>query len=430
MEENWSFSKLYDFRYRYPVIPFFQTILAIAGGATGFNVYTGVGTNSWDDQIDNLHEKPYPDCCPIAHDGGLGSKYSVLQMLNQYLQAYGEEMLSSTTDKPISYGLYAPYAYLAAWNNHEEDWSNLGVAPPRCGYQGLDGFQVNVRSVNYDFGIVNLQTASLDQLGPIPAITLVGGFFMEEQAQMKLVSYVMAGGKLIMLGEVPELDEKFSPCTILKDSLFNHDTGAKLEQVIVDQNGETLATAHILRNLPGEALYTAASQPIAYRINKGNGCAYFVAANLLAKNDPQTSPLFLEILSQITIPAIITEDSQTQVWFYWHGAADVQHIFVLSKSDEAKWHHLLLKNHSGQYEDLKIQLPAKSAAIIRLENQRFSACLAKGINEYENSQVAVAVEYQGVVVLQAEAPGDLLYINDGRQYLQKLFPSTDEAGVA
>lgn len=430
MEENWSFSKLYDFRFRYPIIPFFQTILAISSGATGFNVYTGVGTTNWDEQLDNFHEKPYPDCCPITHDGELVPKYSVLQILNQYLQTYGEEILSSATDKAVSYGLYPPYAYLAAWNNREEDWGKLGVAPPRCGYQGLDAFQVTVRSANYDFGIVNLQTASLKELEQIPAITLVGGFFMEEQVQTKLVDYVKAGGKLILLNEVPELDEKFAPCTVLKDSIFSHDRGTQLEQGIVDQTAERLTAVRVLRNIPGEALYTVASQPIGYRVNKGDGCAYFVAANPFAKGVQQSSPLFLDLLGQIAIPAIITEDSQTQVWYYQHTTAAVQHIFVLSKSEEVKWHHLQLKNRFGESEDLKIRLPIKSAAIIRLENQRVTACLAKGINEYENSQVPIAIEYQGAIVLEADGPGDILYINDGRQYLQKLYPPSDQTVVA
>jgi hypothetical protein len=98
LEENWGFSRIYDARYQLLAIPFYQTLVAAAAGATGFNVYTGVGAAHWDNDLDRFHPKPYPDCSPIAHTGELTDKFRALQLLTGYIGRFGKEIPASATE--------------------------------------------------------------------------------------------------------------------------------------------------------------------------------------------------------------------------------------------------------------------------------------------------------------------------------------------
>lgn len=216
-EENWGFSKLYDHHFQYPVVCVFETMLAIANGATGFNVYTAVNTASWDDSIDSQHERPYPDSSPIKEDGSLTKKYEVLNLISLFFGVNGPELLRCEPDAAVAWGLYPPYAYLAAWDIPREDWDRLHVEPVRCGYEALDRFQRIMRDGNMDFQIANLEAASPDELKRYKYIVLYGGFFMDKETQEKLASYSSAGGKLIFIGEIPHLDGDFRDCRILKE---------------------------------------------------------------------------------------------------------------------------------------------------------------------------------------------------------------------
>jgi beta-galactosidase len=417
LEENWGFSILYDYKYKYPVIPFFQTILAIANGASGFNVYTGVSTAHWDENIDNCHDKPYPDCSPITHEGEKTYKYKVLKLLTKYMNKYADEILSSSTNIAAVYGLYLPYSYISSWNNSEDDWSPLGVYPPRCGFKGLDAFQRNMRLLNYDFEMVNLQYSDLSNLLNNPVIVLVGGFFMEESVQHILVQYVKNGGRLVLLREVPQYNERFEECSILKQELFSHTTADKLTKVVVDGFSQVIPTLDTLKDVPGKIIYTAGSKPVGYEIEHHRGSAYFVSFNPFETNLNEHSELFLHLMKSIVKEYdVLTDDVSTQVWCHNNANSDIKHIFVLSKSSTSKEHLVHIKNKDGSYDPLKIKLCAKSAAILRIKNGDLTSFLVKGINEFEGVSEITEIEYKNQR-LSSKAPADILFIKDGKEFI-------------
>lgn len=209
LEENWGFSKLYDPAYIDSATSYYQTLLAFAGGATGFNVCTGVNTADWNDNLDKKDERPYPDSSPIEADGNPNHKAKIVKWLSEFFNRYGAEFLSSKPSASIAWGLYLPYAYVAAWlpAEHEPDL-------PVCG-RGLQDFQQVMRQTGTDYGLVNLETVSLDELKMYPRLVLHGSRFMAQAAQEKLAAYILGGGRLGLLGEVPSEDEHFAPCDIL-----------------------------------------------------------------------------------------------------------------------------------------------------------------------------------------------------------------------
>lgn len=114
MEENWGFSELYDRAYADATTSYHQTLLAMAAGATGFNVYTGASTSTWTSALDSRHAAPYPDCAPIAADGTPTEKAPVVKALADFFALHGPEFLTATPATSAAFGLYTPYAAIAA----------------------------------------------------------------------------------------------------------------------------------------------------------------------------------------------------------------------------------------------------------------------------------------------------------------------------
>jgi beta-galactosidase len=345
LEENWGFSKLYDYRYKYTAIPFFQTIMAVAGGATGYNVYTGVGTDQWDDGIDTKQEKPYPDCTPITENGELTDKYFSMKLLNRFFQQFGSELLECTPYAPITWGIYNGYAQAGCWGI-ESELRNLGKRPVYLGKKAFNHFQDCVRYHNVDYGMINIASGQIS-VKDHPLLVLVGGFFMAELAQKNLVKYVSNGGTLILSHDVPQCDEKLQHCTYLRDELFG---GV----------------------YPKSGVY-----PI------GAGKVVFYEENIFESES--SAKQWINILKEEE-PNCFGIQSDAQVWVHKHSHHDIQYLFILGLDEEEKIYQVSYEN-----QQVDVRLPQKSSAMIRLENGELSAGVVKGIHEFEQSYQPVYV---------------------------------------
>jgi len=210
LEENWGFAQLYDPAYADASASFYQTLLAVGGGATGFNVYTGAATAVWDDELDVVNHPPYPDFAPITAEGEVTPKAEIVKWLSAFFLKHGEEFLACRPRTVVAWGLYLPYARVAAWVPVEQRASRW----PVCG-DSLRRFQALMRRLHQDYALVSLQAASLEELEHYPFLILHGGEFMERVVQEKLAAYVRQGGQLGLLGQVPHLDRSFAPLDLL-----------------------------------------------------------------------------------------------------------------------------------------------------------------------------------------------------------------------
>ncbi len=244
LEENWGFAKLYyGAAYEDASTIFYQTLLALAGGTNGYNIYTGVATAHWDSNIDMLHVPPYPDAAPITAEGEFTYKAEILKWLNGFLVAHGEEWLACVPQADTAWGIYLPYAYVAAWAGNDK-------TIPQCG-RALRNFQEIMRRLALDYGLVNLETASLESLLKYPRLVLEGGQNMDRRVAEKLAEYAKRGGKLAMIGLRPSLDETAAPLDVLSSlaTLIQADAleqwlAAKPAVKIVCGRGEVWARSH------------------------------------------------------------------------------------------------------------------------------------------------------------------------------------------
>lgn len=141
LEENWGFATLYDAAYADGATSFHQTLLALAVGATGFNVYTGVATSTWSPSLDSVHAPPYPDRAPIGPDGLPTEKAPVVRALADFFAVHGEEFLACEPAQAAAFGLYAPLAAAGG----------LG--------ESLLSFHTEMRSLGCDYALVDLETS-------------------------------------------------------------------------------------------------------------------------------------------------------------------------------------------------------------------------------------------------------------------------------
>ncbi|UBU09954.1 beta-galactosidase [Nonomuraea gerenzanensis] len=208
LEENWGFSELYDPAYIDGATSFHQSLLALAAGATGFNVYTGVATSGWAPELDAAGAGPYPDCPPIDARGAATAKAPLVRALAGFFAVHGAEFLECEPARRDAFGLYLPYAGIAALS---------GPDGPGCG-RALLAFHERMRARGLDYGLVDLESVRPEELAAYRSVTVPGGPFMHRRVQELLAAYARAGGLVLVDGPVPALDERLAPCALITPS--------------------------------------------------------------------------------------------------------------------------------------------------------------------------------------------------------------------
>ncbi len=325
-EENWGFSKLYEQEFTYPSVCFYQTLIQIASGATGYNVYTGVGTRHVNPDLDQLHKDMYPDCPPIDGDGLLTPKADTVRYLNEFFNRWGSDFLETQPIRLIAFGIYLPYAHSAVWVP-DQDWEKvIALGVPDHG-QALQQFQRLCLKQHLDFGLVNLQVIENGQLQGYPTLVLASGRWMDRQTQEKLQIYVEGGGQLIMVGDIPYLDEDFRPfCGLdkMKDKI---------------------------QAVPWSDFRSWTDIDWRNHVNTPRG-----------------------------ITALNSEARQAWIWQYSHPEVNVDYLFVFS-GDAVKKPIEFQFRACGKIHSLRLNLPSYSAGVIRIQDHKISSVLAKWKNE-------------------------------------------------
>jgi beta-galactosidase len=211
LEENWGFAALYAPAYADASTSFYQTLVILNSGATGFNVYTGVATDFPDRNLEIVPKLPYPDVAPVTARGEWTPKAEIVRWLAQFFNLYGAEFLACRTLKPAAWGYSLAQARLAAWPPVGDSGA------PQHGLH-LGEFQRQMRALRLDYGLANLETASITELLAYPFLYAAGGPYMPAAAQRNLAGYARRGGRLTLAGALPHLDENGRPCTLLREA--------------------------------------------------------------------------------------------------------------------------------------------------------------------------------------------------------------------
>ncbi|WP_132210482.1 beta-galactosidase [Kribbella steppae] len=114
---------------------------------------------------------------------------------------------------------YVPDHYLTEYHHPDSAVRRSQVGELER-YRGMGPRDILARALllgGYSFGAVDLSSAELDPAGP--AVALATPPVLGHSIQERLAAFVRAGGRLLLHGRMPVVDDDGSPCTVLADSL-------------------------------------------------------------------------------------------------------------------------------------------------------------------------------------------------------------------
>ncbi len=211
MEENWGFARLYAPSYADASTSFYQTLVILNSGATGFNIYTGASTHFADPNLEVLPQLPYPDAAPITAQGKWTPKAEIVRWLDEFFHLYGAEFLECRSWQPAAWAYSLSAARIGAWQPESNDGETQHG-------KYLGEFQRQMRALHLDYGLINLENAAASDLLAYPYLYTAAGERMPAAAQRALAEYARQGGKLTLLGTLPSFDELGQPCTELHEA--------------------------------------------------------------------------------------------------------------------------------------------------------------------------------------------------------------------
>lgn len=323
LEENWGLSDLYDGAYAADAVPFHQTLLVAALGGTGHNVYPGVRTTAWDDELDRLHERPYAPSSPITETGVRSSRAATAALLNGYFERYGAELLECRPAAAVAIGLYLPYAHVGAWLDEANGSPPLGLmSPGRVVASALR----QLRAAHVGVDLINLDTSAEADLLRYRVVVVPGGPFMARNVQERLAR-AGENPRVVLIGARPEFDDRLEPCALL---------------------GPDRAT-------------------------------------LLGRDAVLGGELAAYLTRLGTVTSVRTSSSaMTALWI--HPERDVAHLFVLTPTGSGESLELEIEVR-GHSHGVSLSLPGGSGAVVRIVDGRLGTLLVKGRNERSGQSV-------------------------------------------
>jgi beta-galactosidase len=217
LEDNWGFTEYYGPAYEHPVVSFHQSLSLIGVGASGLNLYTGVGTADWDASLDLLHTPPYPSSAPVDAAGRATAKAGVAALLCKFLDEFGRELLECAVEPELAWGVVPSDSNLGAWIAGSEatavDGRVLAAPGPMLAH-----VQKTANQLGHELSLVDLSSVDSESLGAFSAVLVAGMPSMPVEIQEVLAAYVNAGGRLVMIGEVPDMDSELRACRVLQEA--------------------------------------------------------------------------------------------------------------------------------------------------------------------------------------------------------------------
>jgi beta-galactosidase len=252
--------------------------LSIARGIRGLSYYMMVGgTNP--PGFENNTGSEYDICAPISRTGEIRPHYDTIVKVGQLLGGWlGERLDGAQPLRDTWIGGYAPYE-MAHFTGAA---AALGMTEVAETFDGGDIGQSTANSLAALMALNSVSFGCLDLEAPIPQVPQLwvpGGTFMAEHAQQNLAGYVRSGGHLVIMPELPRLDERLQPCGILAELAGAPELTRRDAEVVTayTESGHTIAAAGVMVTAqpPLDATILArdalTGQPCAYRLTRGEG---------------------------------------------------------------------------------------------------------------------------------------------------------------
>ena len=430
MEENWGFDS-YDPPYYWSVQPsFFQPMAYMLWGATGLNIYLGVSCDCWTDELAVDAGGVYMHNHPIAEDGSYRSAFWTCQQMGALMKHIGDDLVAQELHEPVAWALYSPYCHAASWNGSSGEWTNAGFdSYPHAAWFGWDSFMALCDKNKTQNGLSYPHEESVERLLKHPALFIEGHDWMDQGTQTKLVEYVERGGVLVMTSRVPHLDDRFKPCTILRDKLFQCD----VKSLAIDESfgyvlagdkfkGTTRGPVQVFSGF-GEGVAPLASATVhGQTVTCAAIKSYSRGKAILLGFSPWQTELgewgsvgLIEFIARefagVSLTAAVVPhpvDPLVEPAEFRCDARDRRYVYVLTRKNKPAPYKISMTDPENKTATFEVQLPAYSGALVGFEHEKIVSALIKGFNDLDKSTAAPRLKF-GRKVLGAADPCDLYF---------------------
>jgi len=239
---------------------------SIANGLTGWNYYMF-------SQGRNPRHKGYSGETfywfnPLTAEGKRTSAFPLVKRMNQIVSCTESIIVEAKRKAEICVLFYPPY-YASELERPMGGNCELTFTPSairRPAY--FDGLLKALLVLNIDYDMLDLKTASPEDLGKYKQVWAFATDEMNAENQQTIVDYTRSGGNLVLFPYLPDREMSNKPCTIIRDALEIKPSGKEIiDSPLVDVydckdvkcanpfitfSSESLAEAEIIaRNLNG-----------------------------------------------------------------------------------------------------------------------------------------------------------------------------------
>lgn len=255
-----------------------HTRLSVFNGMKAFNHYLFMdGENHPQLSPQKRHDWGHP----IRNDGTLRAHFHRYPKLNATLLAYGS-LVTQGQFTPVTTIGFLIDDYLTEVHTPLTQRQDAEIKHQRNDIQ----FDLMARFLsleNMPFDALELSRQAISSVTH-PTLWAMMDHRMAKAVQEKLVRYVQEGGKLVLIGRLPQTDDEDRPCTVLANALGVHhiNAGEPFSTVLINGMGYTDIPASFVESVEGDQLQafctTAEGRIVGFECTIGLGKAVVLCA--------------------------------------------------------------------------------------------------------------------------------------------------------
>lgn len=206
----------------------FKTRMCIAQGNRMINYYllTGGINYRMDEKLGDGNDRVaftgerHGFAAPISPEGELNYTFPRMQRAIQTMMAVKDKLAVMKEERDAVSFAFIPDYYMTEYRYPGSERMTGIIRNIEANRNG-GGWEIMARSMllaGYRFGSVDIQNKPL-LVEETPVLALPCARYLSADIQRKLADYVVAGGGLLLYGEVPQFDMEGKPCNVLSDAL-------------------------------------------------------------------------------------------------------------------------------------------------------------------------------------------------------------------
>jgi len=175
---------------------------------------------------------------PLSPEGERSSLFPLVSRMSRLLYTSESIILDAERKAEICVLFYPPY-YATELEHPETGASGLqfnASSIRRPAY--FDGLLKVLQVLNIDYNMADLNRVSAEDIAKYKQVWAFSTDEMNADAQRVLAGYAASGGNLVIFPNLPDREMSQKPCTILRDALLIHPSGAEnIDSPLIDIYG-------------------------------------------------------------------------------------------------------------------------------------------------------------------------------------------------